>query len=196
MSDNAGSSRFTVNPKRLGFQQAIDRFGNRCVISLAGADCVHGPERDGYLPTFFRLNDGRLFYARYTSKGFLSFRSHPGARFLEMTEEDAEIQCEKDGIPFPPVWKSTKLAGSSPQPHAPKRRRLKKGEAAVLICAALDSLAAKGEWNKSDSDIIRLAQVPRSTYYNSTKTDEMVQRSLRDYQARRLGRGPVRPKDI
>jgi hypothetical protein len=109
MSDDASPSWNIVNPKRLGFQQAIDLFGQRCVISLAGAGWVAGPERDGYLPMLFRLRDGRLFYGRsdwsYKRRGFVPFRSHPGAVFLQMTIEGAEIQCQKEQIPFPPEWK-------------------------------------------------------------------------------------------
>jgi hypothetical protein len=81
-------------------------------------------------------------------------------------------------------------------PASPKRRRLKRGDAPALIRAALESLAARGEWNKSDSEIIKRAGVCRSTYYHALKADEGVKRSMEEYQSRRLGQGPARRDDF
>ncbi len=79
---------------------------------------------------------------------------------------------------------------------ATKRKRLKPGTAALKIRAALDALAAKGQWNVSEKEIYNLARVSRSTYYNVCGKDDAVKRAIVDYHACRLGRGPARADDI
>ena len=95
-------------------------------------------------------------------------------------EHDLRI-WEVNALPLPVAvelltWGDTPLAKpltspSDSSPTTPKnRKRRKKGEASLLICAALETLAEKGEWNASEHQIYTLAGVPRSTYYNVGET--------------------------
>jgi hypothetical protein len=72
------------------------------------------------------------------------------------------------------------------------KRRVKKGEAYILIIAAFQSLADKGDWNATDEDIISLAGVKRSTYYDVLNKNELARHAKEAYRAQRLGRGPER----
>ncbi|WP_148594222.1 hypothetical protein [Aquisphaera giovannonii] len=96
--------------------------------------------------------------------------------------------------------RDTRFHSDSPIPapsDAPKReRRLKPGEAAMKIIAALDSLAQAGEWNVAEAAIIHRAGVKRSTYYKCLNRDDAVQKAMERYHDRRLGSGPVRSRDI
>ena len=76
----------------------------------------------------------------------------------------------------------------------PKRR--KPGDSALLIIGALRSLAAAGEWDARECDIMARAGVPRSTYDFVCKRDKRVQEERREYDSRRLGRGPVYADDM
>jgi hypothetical protein len=85
-------------------------------------------------------------------------------------------------------------AGSTTTPT--KRKRRKSGESTTLICSALDTLAAHGKWNALDKEIIKLAEVSRSTYYRLTREDDHVKKAMDNYLSRRLGKGPARKDDI
>ena len=74
-------------------------------------------------------------------------------------------------------------------------KRLKRGEAALKIRAALESLANEEMWNVAEADIIIRSGVPRSTYYRALESDEDVKEAMNDYHGRRLGRGPARARD-
>jgi hypothetical protein len=101
---------------------------------------------------------------------------------------------------FPPASPTTTQAKGMGKVGArsttPKTKRRKKGDAAVLIIAALESLAKEGKWDVTEGDIINRAGVSRSTYYNVINNDSRVKRVVKDYRSRRLGRGPVRSNDI
>jgi hypothetical protein len=49
-------------------------------------------------------------------------------------------------------------------------KRLKRGQAAFKIRAALESLAEEGKWNVAEADIIARSGVPKSTYYRIVTT--------------------------
>src|SRR5262249_34299580 len=83
-----------------------------------------------------------------------------------------------------------------PQPRAKPRKRRRKGEARELLAATLDSLAAKGQWGKTDTEIIALADISRGRFYELIKKDESIKRNWEKYQRRTLGRGPVRRSDL
>ena len=83
-----------------------------------------------------------------------------------------------------------------PVESKPKRKRLKPREAALKIQCALDSLAERDEWNAPEREIIKRAGVARSTYYSVLKHDEATRRTMDAYHRRRLGKGPVRVRDI
>ena len=106
MCDNPAHSHGRVNPNRLGeFHKANDLSGIQVVVNLRGATYCCGLERTGYLPVLFRLQDERLFYGRYSRNGLLELRSpHPGTTLLQMSDEDAQIQCEKEEIPFQDLY--------------------------------------------------------------------------------------------
>ena len=106
MCDNPAHSHGRVNPNRLGeFHKANDLSGIQVVVNLRGAPYCCGLERTGYLPVLFRLQDERLFYGRYSRNGLLELRSpHPGTTLLQMSDEDAQIQCEKEEIPIQDLY--------------------------------------------------------------------------------------------
>ncbi len=62
-----------------------------------------------------------------------------------------------------------------------------------MLHAALESLASKGEWEKTDTEIIDLASISRSTFYKLKLKDESTQQHLLYYRRKALGRGPARP---
>jgi hypothetical protein len=57
-------------------------------------------------------------------------------------------------------------------------------------------LAAKGEWGKSDAEIISLAGISRDSFYRLKKRDDTVKAKLEDYKHQTLGRRPARPQDF
>jgi hypothetical protein len=77
-----------------------------------------------------------------------------------------------------------------------RRRRSKPGDARELIIAALDSLAAEGNWGAREADIRERAGVARSTYSDVMKKDDKAQRARAMYRAQGRGRGPARPRDL
>jgi hypothetical protein len=77
-----------------------------------------------------------------------------------------------------------------------KRKRLKPGGAALLIVAAYESLAEEKEWNASITEIIDRSGVPRSTFNHVRSNNEMVKRVVKEFEAQRLGCGPVRADEI
>lgn len=103
MCDNPAHSHGRVNRNRLGeFHKALDLSGIQVVVNLRGATYCCGLERTGYLPVLFRLQDERLFYGRYSRNGLSELRSpEPGTTLLQMSDEDAQIQCEKENIRIP-----------------------------------------------------------------------------------------------
>lgn len=91
-------------------------------------------------------------------------------------------------------------AGSGQLPDRParpvaKRKRLKSGDAALKIIAALQSLAANGEWDITERGIIQLAGVPKSTYYKVLEREQKVKCARDEFSSRRLGRRPPRAYD-
>ena len=87
------------------FYKASDLNGIQLVVNIRGARYCFGPERNGFLPMLFRFKDERLFYGRYSRNGLSELRSpEPGTTLLQMSEEDAQIQCEKEHIPFQDLY--------------------------------------------------------------------------------------------
>ena len=74
--------------------------------------------------------------------------------------------------------------------------RLKPGDAAFKVCAALRLLAHEGKWDATEKEIAVLAGVARSTYYNVRDRDEAVKHAMENFHRRCLGKGPVRANDI
>ncbi len=91
--------------------------------------------------------------------------------------------------------RKTVVVGKEPKPPT-KIKRLRSGDAALKIVAALESLAANAAWNSPESEIIGRAGVPRSTYYKYIKENDVVKKAMEDYHSRRLGRGPVHRNQI
>jgi hypothetical protein len=119
-------------------------------------------------------------------------------RFALLPDELEPYAAEPDPVGTSRLdwnWRGPVPKGPEPPPRT-KRTRLKKGDAATKIIAALDSLAAKGQWNAPEGAIIARAGVSKSTYYNLKKNDDEVIRYMKKYHDRRLGRGPVRPHDL
>ncbi len=81
-------------------------------------------------------------------------------------------------------------------PKAPGRSHLKPGDAAQAIASALRYLAHNGRWKATVSEILELAKVPRSTYHDNLKKNDLVKRAKREYDAERLGRGPTYADEI
>jgi hypothetical protein len=75
-------------------------------------------------------------------------------------------------------------------------KRLKPGEAAFKIRAALESLASEEKWNVAEEEIIERAGVPKSTYYRVRRLDDGVKAAMERYHDRRRGRGPLHAKDL
>jgi hypothetical protein len=90
----------------------------------------------------------------------------------------------------PPTDRGTKAA------HKGSKKRLKRGDASLKICAALRSLASEGKWNVPEEEIRVRAGVPKSTYYRVLKSDEQAKLAKEHYHHRRLGRGPLRADDM
>ena len=81
---------------------------------------------------------------------------------------DRPADCERTPDPLsaapengPPGDHKTETPG----PPAPARKRRRKGLAKELLAAALDSLAARGDWGKTDAEIIGLADISRDSFY-------------------------------
>jgi hypothetical protein len=103
MSDNAVVDAVqSVNVNKLvAFHQAIDLSGKQIVVNLRGANYWFGPECGQHLPVLFRLQDGRLFYGRYTRNDFQTFRYGLRVTLAQLSVDDARLQCQKENIPFP-----------------------------------------------------------------------------------------------
>jgi hypothetical protein len=89
------------------------------------------------------------------------------------------------------------------QPAAPRSaggrtgpKRAKKGIPALMIIAALEALAHKGQWDASETEIMKAAGVGKSTYYDVLRRDSRVQKAKDQFDSKRLGRGPVRSSDF
>jgi hypothetical protein len=103
---------------------------------------------------------------------------------------------EAAASPAPPPRRPEPAATPEGTETATKPKRLKRGDAALMICAALNSLAREGKWNVAEKEIMVRAGVPKSTYYRALKHNDDVKEKMHDYHARRLGRGPARSRDI
>jgi hypothetical protein len=101
---------------------------------------------------------------------------------------------EDRGSDPPPILRDRKPAAK--RGNKTPRKRLKPGDAALKICAALNSLAAQGKWNVLEDEIIERARVARSTYFRVKRLDEDVKEAMELYLDRRLGRGPVHARDV
>jgi hypothetical protein len=95
-----------------------------------------------------------------------------------------------------PAGAMTKDQGLGAQETRSRRVRRRKGEATVLLAAAMESLAGKGDWGKTDEEIIATAGISRDSFYRLIRTDESIKRKLSDYRRQTLGPGPVRADDL
>jgi hypothetical protein len=93
---------------------------------------------------------------------------------------------------------ATTLAKESAEAAKPtvKRRRRQKGDAKELLDSALDSLISKGDWGKTDQDIITLADISRDSFYRLAHSDNAIAKKIEDYKHRTVGRGPARQEDL
>jgi hypothetical protein len=110
-----------------------------------------------------------------------------------------EPPIRPDPAAAPPGGDGTDATDPDKPPNQPKKmtpKRLKPGEAAFKIVAALDALAADGKWNVAEAEIWMRAGVSRSTYYSVKDRDDTVKDAMERYHDRRLGRGPARPGDF
>jgi hypothetical protein len=99
--------------------------------------------------------------------------------------------------PAPPPGKDDKPAQPAVARSGRARpARSKPGDARIKILSALESLAADGEWTKSNVEIAKLARVPRSTYHRVVNNDEQVKKVMAKYNRQRLGRGPSYASDL
>ena len=218
----SGNGVFTVPAHHCAFYGAVDLCGKPIVVRLGGANCGHGPECDQHMPVMFHLLDGRLFYGRYTSQGFLTFRCPPnGVTLAQMSIEAALFQCEKEKMPFPlrPTQESDAAdpatypsgtgdrtpgaesaaagqAASADSERTACRGRGRPGDARIKIISALESLVSDGEWNATTREIAKRASVPRSTCYRILKNDQQVRKLMVEFRKQRLGRGPVRASQL
>jgi hypothetical protein len=143
------------------------------------------------------------------------------AQLIEVTVDEVLDRCDAIGAESPvelvAAWRSSEGGSNLPRGEtgrsagttdpskggsldapsaAPGRKRLKRGEAAMKIVAAIESFAEHRQWNAPENEIIKRAGVPRATYYRCSKDDPRVQRTMDAYHARRLGRGPVKPGEF
>jgi hypothetical protein len=103
-------------------------------------------------------------------------------------------KSEGESEPVPQENPAGELSESGASAQA-KMKRLRPGEAASKILAALHSLAECGKWNAAESEIARLSGVSKSTYYANLTNDDAVKLAMKKYRACRLGRGPDRKND-
>jgi hypothetical protein len=119
-----------------------------------------------------------------------SFRLAWDAIPRECPPSETLAECDRAGIQAPEGLRRIAAASEG------TGKRLKRGEAALKIRAALESLAREGKWNVAEAEIRARAGVSKSTYYSVLSKDEQVKNTMDDYHARRLGRGPVRADEI
>jgi hypothetical protein len=79
---------------------------------------------------------------------------------------------------------------------APRRKRRRKGEAKLLLASALESLVDKGQWGKTNTEIIDLAGISGDSFYRLIKEDDGIKRMMEQYGRESLGRGPVRADEL
>jgi hypothetical protein len=117
----------------------------------------------------------------------------PGPRAPDDPTSRAESANSADGLP------EAEPTGTKP-PKVSGRKRRRKGEASTLLDAALDSLASKGQWGKTDTEILTLADISRDSFYrligDGEGADEAIKRKLGEYRRQTLGRGPARRDDL
>jgi hypothetical protein len=128
-----------------------------------------------------------------------------GHEFPTLTEEErivlarASTTVRQHARPAPraaaPSEPTTPTAGSARTPGSTRKRR-RKGAARLLLISAIDLLSANGEWGKTDTEIIRLADISRNTFYRLIRVDDDVKAKVMDYRRQGLGRGPVRPSNL
>jgi hypothetical protein len=162
---------------------------------------------DAY-PNFIRLTADQVVWAKVhrstlrplpSLRSFLvrgSFDPDPAirAKHADPFEEDRKRREHLDAViqgNEPHLAASAPAAQAKPTQNRPAKR-LRSGDAALKILAALRSLADRGEWNVSESEIIVRSGVSKSTYYSVLANDDEVKLALEEFKARRLGRGPER----
>ena len=132
----------------------------------------------------------------------------PGLQPLSVEPTDKPPNATGNASPAPPdprepVAMPTAPAAAEPgnlgrgvtPPRKPRKRR-RNGDARDLLLAALSSLAAKGQWGKTNVAIFTLADISRDSFYRLKRDNESIDKKLSEYERRTLGRGPVRADDL
>jgi hypothetical protein len=184
-------------PKRHGLDRRQD---SADFLRLSDGRRVFLPAVDRFVPMMIEPPGESPYYGRFTDDVFQILSCGlEGVFLVELDEEDAESLRRAEDIThsFPASRdkgrRRRKPAGKA-DPDSP-RKRLKPGEAALKIRAALDSLAAETKWNVAEWEIIGRAKVAKSTYYRLKRCDDEVKQAMEFYHDRRLGRGPLHAKD-
>jgi hypothetical protein len=130
-----------------------------------------------------RLRDAAL--AKLTALTSTAAASGPG---------DARTEGNRPPLAVSPAV--VKPDGDNPPAAPTAKRRHRRGDPAFKIRATLEALAANGRWNEPESEIFKLAHVSKSTYYYLLKNDSKVAATREWYEKQRLGRGPIRYRDV
>jgi hypothetical protein len=93
-------------------------------------------------------------------------------------------------VGFPDILLRDLEAADVAEVLKPKRRRLRRDEIILKICAALDSLAGRQEWGATEERIYTLAGVSKSTYFTN-RDHEQVKNKFEEYMRKGRGRGPT-----
>jgi predicted DNA-binding transcriptional regulator AlpA len=113
----------------------------------------------------------------------------------------AELPAKPSDCPARPSPKppAADLAPSHAAERQATDKRQRRGGAAIKLSATLDSLVAKREWCKTDTEILKAAGISRDSFYrlvNPDKGTPEIARKLCEYRRQTAGRGPVRLNEM